>query len=299
MAQTEKKVKLAGLERRTRRKGWLFVLPAVCLIALMSFYPMVQALLLSLQSGKGNALKWTGFTNYTRLLKDKTFIAAFQNVYFYLIVQVPIMLVSALILAQMLNDKTLRGKGVYRTLIFLPCATSLVSSAIIFKQLFSSNGFINVMLMNLSLINEPLPFLSDPGWARVIIVITMLWRWTGYNMIFYLAGLQNIGEQIYEAARIDGASITQQFFKLTVPLLKPIILLTTILSTNGTLQLFDEVRTMTNSGPGNATMSLSTYIYRLTFENVPQFGYAAAIAFTIFIMVAVLSSIQRKAGASS
>jgi len=299
MAQTEKRVKPAGLERRTRRKGWLFVLPAVCLIAMMSFYPMVQALLLSLQSGKGNALKWTGFTNYTRLLKDKTFIAAFQNVYFYLIVQVPIMLVSALILAQMLNDKTLRGKGVYRTLIFLPCATSLVSSAIIFKQLFSSNGFINVMLMNLSLINEPLPFLSDPGWARIVIVITMLWRWTGYNMIFYLAGLQNIGDQIYEAARIDGASITQQFFKLTIPLLKPIILLTTILSTNGTLQLFDEVRTMTNSGPGNATMSLSTYIYRLTFENVPQFGYAAAIAFTIFIMVAVLSSIQRKAGASS
>lgn len=287
-----------GLERKIRRKGWLFVLPATLLIVVLSFYPMVQAFLLSLQSGKGNALKWTGFTNYTRLLRDKTFIAALQNTFFYLIVQVPIMLVMALILASMLNDKTLKGKGIYRTLIFLPCATSLVSCAIIFKQLFSANGFINNLLINWNLITEPLPFLTDAAWARVVIVITMLWRWTGYNMVFYLAGLQNIDSQVYEAARIDGASVTQQFFRITIPLLKPIILMTTILSTNGTLQLFDEVKNMTNGGPGNGTISLSLYIYRLTFENVPQFGYAAAIAFTIFIMVALLSALQRKVGDS-
>jgi len=232
------------------------------------------------------------------LLQDKTFKTALNNTFFYLIVQVPIMLISALVLAQMLNDKTLTGKGIYRTLIFMPCATSLVSSAIIFRQLFSMDGFINNLLLRLSIIDAPLPFLSNPSWARIVIIITMLWRWTGYNMIFYLAGLQNIDDQVYEAARIDGASVIQQFFKLTVPLLKPVILLTTILSTNGTLQLFDEVRTMTNSGPGNATMTLSTYIYRLTFENVPTFGYAAAIALTIFIMVAILSSIQRIVGAS-
>lgn len=298
MAEQTKKVKLVGLERRTQRKGWLFILPAVILIAVLCFYPIVEAFLLSLQSGKGNALKWTGFSNYLRLWKDKTFIAALQNTFFYLIIQVPVMLLMAIILAQMLNDKTLGGKGIYRTLIFLPCATSLVSCAIIFKQLFAANGFINTLLMNWDMIQEPLPFLVDPVMARFVIIITMLWRWTGYNMIFYLAGLQNIDDQVYEAARIDGASIIQQFFKITVPLLKPIIVLTTILSTNGTLQLFDEVKNMTNSGPGNSTITLSTYIYRLTFENVPQFGYASTIAFVIFILVAVLAAIQRKVGES-
>ena len=119
-----------------------------------------------------------------------------------------------------------------------------------------------------------------------------------YNTWLVKSYMDSIPKSFDEAARIDGASIVQQFFRLTVPLLKPIILLTTILSTNGTLQLFDEVKTMTNSGPGNATMTLSTYIYRLTFENVPTFGYAAAIAFTIFVMVALLSTIQRKVGAS-
>lgn len=287
-----------GLERKIRRKGWLFILPATVLLAVLSFYPMVEALLLSLQSGKGNALKWAGFANYTRLFRDKTFIIALENVFFYLIVQVPIMLLMALILASMLNDKTLRGKGVYRTLIFLPCATSLVSCAIVFKQLFSANGFINNLLIQWNLINEPLPFLTNASWARIVIIITMLWRWTGYNMIFYLAGLQNIDSQVYESARIDGATVTQQFFRITIPLLRPIILMTTILSTNGTLQLFDEVRNMTNGGPGNGTISLSLYIYRLTFENVPQFGYAAAIAFTIFMMVAVLAALQRKVGDS-
>lgn len=288
-----------GLERNIRRKGWIFIIPATLLIAVLCFYPMIEAFLLSLKSGKGNALTWTGFTNYMRLIKDKTFIMALKNTLFYLIVQVPIMLIMALVLASMLNEKTLKGKGVYRTLIFLPCATSLVSCSIIFKQLFSANGFINNMLVSLRFIQDPLPFLTHAAWARVVIVITMLWRWTGYNMVFYLAGLQNIDAQVYEAARIDGASVTQQFFRITVPLLKPIIIMTTILSTNGTLQLFDEVKNMTNSGPANGTISLSTYIYRLTFENVPQFGYASAIAFTIFMMVVILAAIQRKAGESN
>ena len=288
-----------GLERRIHRRGWLFVLPAAAFILVFSFYPMVEAFLLSLQSGKGNALSWTGFSNYQRLLRDRTFIMALQNTFFYLIIQVPIMLTLALVFAAMLNDKTLRGKGIYRTLIFLPCATSLVSASIVFRQLFSTHGFMNTMLLNWNLIQEPLPFLTQGVWARMIIILTMLWRWTGYNMVFYLAGLQNIDSQVYEAARIDGASVTQQFFRITAPLLRPVILLTTVLSTNGTLQLFDEIRTMTDdAGPANATITLSYYIYRTSFLNVPTFGYAAAMAYVIFIMVAVLAFIQLKVGES-
>ncbi len=286
-----------GLEAKIARKGWLFIALGTALILVMSFYPMIQAFLLSLQSGKGNALKWNGIGNYERLLKDATFKTAMSNTFFYLVLQVPIMLVMALILAAMLNDKTLKGKGIYRTLIFLPCATSLVSCAIIFKQIFSSNGFINSMLIRFDLIKDPLPFLTDGNWAKIVIVITMLWRWTGYNMVFYLAGLQNIDSQVYEAARIDGATWMQQFWNITVPLLRPIILMTTVLSTNGTLQLFDEVLNMTAGGPGNATTTMSHYIYKMTFQNVPQFGYASALAYVIFIMVAVLAFIQMRVGA--
>ena len=285
-----------SLERGIRLKGWLFILPALILVTLLCFYPMVQAFLLSLQSGKGNALKWAGMTNYTRLLKDRTFIAAVKNTLFYLVVQVPVMLLLALILATMLNDKTLRGKGVYRTLIFLPCATSLVSCSMVFRQLFSVNGFVNTVLTSLNLIKDPIPFLTNPVWAKMVIIITMLWRWTGYNMVLYLAGLQNIDSQVYEAARIDGASVVQMFTRITAPLLRPVIVFTTVLSTNGTLQLFDEVINMTNGGPGNGTISLSLYIYRTTFQNVPQFGYACAIGFFILIVVAVLSGLQRKVG---
>lgn len=285
-----------GLERKTARKGWLFVLPATLLILLMSFYPMVEAFLLSLQTGNGNQLKYAGFANYARLLRDNTYKAALGNTLFYLALQVPIMLLLALFLASLLNDKRLMGKGIYRTLIFLPCATSLVSCSIIFLQLFSNNGLINSLLLNLGWVQEPVPFLTNRLYAKLVIVVTMLWRWTGYNMVFYLAGLQNIDSQVYEAARIDGASAMQQFTKITIPLLRPIILFTAILSTNGTLQLFDEVRIMTAGGPGNATMSLSLYIYNSTFVNVPKFGYASAMAYTILLMVALLSFIQMKAG---
>lgn len=285
-----------GLERRTSRKGWAFVLPAVLLILMMAFYPMVEAFLLSLQSGNGNQLKYAGFSNYERLTKDKTYQAALGNTFIYLIIQVPIMLLLALLLATLLNDKQLKGKGIYRTMIFLPAATSLVSCSIIFLQLFSNEGLLNSLMKNAGLIKEPVPFLTNAVYARLVIILTMLWRWTGYNMIFYLAGLQNIDTQVYEAARIDGASAFQQFMKITIPLLRPIILFTAVLSTNGTLQLFDEVRIMTGGGPGNGTITLSLYIYNMTFLRVPKFGYASAMAYTIFLMVALLSFFQMKVG---
>ena len=285
-----------GLERRTARRGWLFILPAVILIVMMSFYPMVESLLLSFQTGKGNDLTYKGLTNYQRLPKDNTYMTALGNTFFYLIVQVPIMLLLALLLASMLNDKKLLFKGLYRTMIFLPVATSLVSCSMIFLQIFSNNGLLNSLFTRWGWITEPIPFLTNAAYARLVIVLTMLWRWTGYNMVFYLAGLQNIDSQIYEAARIDGASAVQQFSKITVPLLRPIILFTTVLSTNGTLQLFDEVRIMTGGGPGIGTATLSFYIYRITFESVPRFGYAAAMSFTIYVMVAVLAFIQMRVG---
>ena len=260
----------------------------------MSFYPMIQAFILSMQKGLGTQMSFSGFDNYARILKDPTFKQTLFNTFFYLIIQVPVMLVLALALASMLNNKDLRGKGFFRTCIFLPCATSLVSYSMIFRSMFANDGFINTVLRAVGA--SPIMWFSNAWTARIVIIIALVWRWTGYNMVFYLSGLQNIEYSVYEAAKIDGASPLQTFFKITVPLLKPTILLTTITSTNGTLQLFDESLNLTNGGPGKSTMTMSHYIYNTSFVQSPNFGYAAAMSIIILIMVAILAVIQMKVG---
>lgn len=277
-------------------RGWQFIAIPSALILLFSFYPMLQSLLLSFQSGKGTVYHYVGMGNYIRLFSDPMFKQAVLNTLLYLIVQVPIMLFLGLVVAQLLNIPKLRFKGFYRTAIFLPCVTSLVSYAVLFKSIFSVDGILNQMLLSIHVIHEPVAWLMDPVWARVVIIAAITWRWTGYNMIFYLSAMQNIDPSIYEAASIDGASKSRQFFKITVPMLKPIILFTAIISTNGTLQLFDEVVNITNGGPGNATMTISQYIYNLSFVYTPNFGYAATVSYAIVVMVAVLALLQLKVG---
>lgn len=284
------------LKRKQNLTGWMFLAPAVLLIILMSFLPMFRALILSFKSGIGQNMAWAGLYNYTRMFKDTVFIQSIKNNFFYLIIQVPIMLTLALVLASMLNNKQLKFKGLFRTAIFLPCATSLVSYAIIFRSLFAVDGFINTVLINMGVFHTGYNFLGNAFSARIILIIALIWRWTGYNMVFYLAGLQNIEYSVYEAAKIDGATPFQSFRKITIPLLRPIILLTTIMSTNGTLQLFDESVNLTNGGPANATITMSHYIYNVSFKYVPNFGYSAAISYVILILVAVLALVQMKVG---
>lgn len=255
---------------------------------------MIQSLYLSTQSGIGIVYQFNGLGNYKRLFQDPIFIDAIKNTLLYLIVQVPIMLSLGLVLASMLNIPSLKYSGFFRTAIFLPCVTSLVAYSVLFKSLFALDGVINKFLMSIAVIREPIAWLLDPFWAKVVIIIAITWRWTGYNMMFYLAAMQNIDPNVYEAAEIDGASKIAQFTKITVPLLKPIILFTTILSTNGTLQLFDEVMNITAGGPGNSTVTISQYIYNLSFAYTPNFGYAATVSYAIVFMVAVLAFMQFK-----
>ena len=163
--------------------------------------------------------------------------------------------------------------------------------------MFSLDGFVNSVLLKLNLIESPVNWIGHPWTAKLIVVLALTWRWTGYNMIFYLAALQNIDRSIFESALIDGANAVTRFLRITLPMLKPIILLTAVLSTNGTLQLFDETMNLTNGGPANATLSLSQYIYRLSFQYSPLcFPYAASISFVVFSLVAILALIQMKVG---
>ena len=284
------------LSKKQNLTGWVFLAPGAVLIFIMSFVPMFRALMLSFKTGIGANMKWTGVTNYVRMFQDTVFVQSIKNTFFYLIIQVPVMLIFALILASILNNKDLRFKGLFRTMIFLPCATSLVAYAIIFRSLFANNGLINLLFVKLGILDQPYAFLTNTTSARIVIIIALLWRWTGYNMVFYLAGLQNIEYSVYEAAKIDGANGWKTFWGITVPLLKPTIIMTFIMSTNGTLQLFDESVNLTSGGPANTSITMSHYIYNMSFKYVPNFGYAAAMSFLIFILVAILAFIQMKVG---
>ncbi|WP_459836448.1 carbohydrate ABC transporter permease [Clostridium carnis] len=289
-----KNIWLEKKKRHCNINSWKFITIPVLLIIIFNFYPMIKAFTLSLQSGKGTAIHFNGINNYIRLFEDDVFLIAVKNTFIYLIIQVPIMLLLGLIIASMLNSTSIKFKGFFRTAIFLPCITSLVAYSVLFKSLFSIDGLANKVLMNMHIIDTPIAWLLDPLWAKVVIIVAITWRWTGYNMMFYLAAMQNIDKNVYEAATVDGASKIQQFFKITVPMLKPIILFTAIISTNGTLQLFDEVVNITGGGPGNATMTISQYIYNLSFVYTPNFGYAATVSYAIVFMVAIIAFIQFK-----
>ena len=294
----KKKRRFWSMERKQSAAGWAFLTPATLMIFVLSFYPMIQAFLPSLKRGLPTALTYCDplWRNYQRMLSDKVFVQSVTNTLTYLIVQVPIMLVLAVIFATLLNNKDLKFRGLFRTCIFLPCATGLVAYSMIFRTLFTYDGMVNALLTNIGILSEPINWLNDPFYAKVVIIVGLVWRWTGYNMIFYLSGMQSIDYSIYEAARIDGANQFRQLVNITIPLLRPIILVTAIMSTNGTLQLFDESVNLTRGGPANMTITMSHYIYNTMFTKNPNFGYAAAMSFVILIMVAILSAIQTKVG---
>ncbi len=293
------KKKGMSITGKQKAAGWMYLAPATILIFIMSFWPIIQAVITSFKTGSSANMQWANplTYNYTRMFQDAVFKRSIGNTFLYLIIEVPIMLVLAILLAQLLNNKDLKFKGLFRTCVFLPCATSLVSYALIFKSLFATQGLINTILVKLGILESNFNFLGT-GWsAKIIIIIALIWRWTGYNMVFFLAGLQNIEYSVYEAAKIDGASGWRTFWSITVPLLRPTIVMTTIMSINGTLQLFDESVNLTKGGPANATITMSHYIYNGSFgEGVANFGYASAMSVIVFIMVAILAFINLKVG---
>jgi lactose/L-arabinose transport system permease protein len=284
----------ARLDRREQLAGWAFIAPALILLGLFMIYPIIWSLWMSFQVGKGMNLNFGGFANIVRLTKDPVFLRALGNTFTFFIIQVPIMITLALLFAVALNDSTLRFRGLFRTAIFLPCVTSLIAYSTIFKSMFATDGVVNQALMALHIIGSPIGWFTDPFWAKVIVIIAITWRWTGYNMIFYLAALQNVDRSIYEAARIDGVPAWARFTHITIPMLKPVILFTTVISTIGTLQLFDEVYNFTagTGGPSDSTLTLSLYIYNLTFKFMPSFGYSATVSWVIVVLVGILSFLQ-------
>lgn len=280
--------------QKNNKVAWTFASAFLILWAFFLVVPFISSFVMSFESCRGSICEFAGLSNIQRLLHDKIFWISLGNTMLFLIIQVPIMLFLGLIYANLLNNPKLRGQKIYRTMFFIPCVTSLVAYAVVFKMMFSTDGLINNILLSTGIIDQGINWLTNPTTAKFVIIVALIWRWTGYNMVFYLAGMQNIPSDIYEVAKIDGAGIVKTFFNVTIPQLKPIIFFTTITSTIGTLQLFDEAVNITNGGPGYATTTLSQYIYNVSFVTDIDMGYAATISYTIVIIVIILALIQKK-----
>lgn len=281
---------------KTRKKLNLFpygmLMPTIVIFAVFMVYPIIYSFFLSFMEFSRGSYSFVGFKNYIELFRDPVFYKALFNTFFYLIIQVPIMISLALLLAVLIEQKFVRGRGFFRMATFLPTITSLVAYALVFKVLFNTDhGLINYVVQLFG--GEKIQWIYSAWPARASIIISITWRWVGYNMIILLAGIQAIPADLYESASLDGANFWQQLFYITIPAIKPIILFTTITSTIGTLQLFDEPYVLTQGGPNYATITLGEYLYDNGFTYL-KFGFASALGYVMVIIIAILSLIQFK-----
>ncbi len=281
-----------------RRSGWsaavpyLFVLPFFVLFAGFILYPVVYSAALSFGQFSGGSITFTGLDNYQRLFSDGLFLKSLLNTGLILVVQVPLMIALAAIIAAVIDSDFLgrRRRAAFRLAFFLPVAVDLVTYSIVFSLIFSEQyGVVNQLLQLVGL--DAVDWRSDPFWARALIVIALTWRWTGYNAVILLSGLQNIPKDLYDAASVDGAGSVTRFLRITVPLLRPVLLFCTVLGTIGTLQLFTEPFILTSGGPNNATLTSFFYIYDTGFARF-DFGLAAAGTYVLATIVAVISYAQ-------
>ncbi len=268
---------------------YIFLLPTIIMYLLFSLWPMIATFYFSLfhWDGVGWPKDYIGLQNYSTLVHDPYFWNAFKNTFFYAIVQNLIKLPLALIIAIILNNSKLKGRTLYRVLIFLPVVTPTAVIGLVFRLLLNPFfGPVNGILQNLHLITQPIDWLG-PSLAMWTIIIVSTWQVFGRYMIYWMAGLQTIPNELYEAASIDGANSVQRFLYITLPMLKKIAVVITLFGFVFALRVFDFVKVMTDGGPSFRTDVVSTYIYRLAFEDSNiRIGFASAVAM-FFVMVLV------------
>ena len=282
-----------GLLARLWRARWplLFVSPFFILFAVFGVYPIIFSLWLSFHSWRGvGDMKFIGLDNYTLLFRDNLFWNSMLNSVIMFFIYVPVMTFLAVVLASVLNAGFLKLQGLWRALIFVPYITSMVASGYTFKLMFDQNAGIANRLLGFFGI-QPVPWLNDVWWARVTLGIMMVWAWLGYNTVIMLAGMQTIPNELGEAARVDGASRMQVFFRITVPLLRPVIVFAVTLSIIGTFHMYTEPVILTGGGPIRATETPVMQIFSNTFAAL-KFGYASAMSYIYFAIIVVVTLAQ-------
>jgi ABC-type sugar transport system permease subunit len=273
---------------------YFFTAPFYILFFVFFLFPSLIAIVLSLYQWNGiGQPKWIGLRNFQRLFADPYFWQAAGNTMIYMLASLLFIIPLALVLAATLNSSSLKLRGFWRSAFFSPIVTSVVAITLVFTLLYSRDyGLINAVLVKFGL--PRIDWLGDGRWAKVSIIILTAWRWTGYHTVYFLAGMQSVSQEYYEAAMIDGANSIQQFFKITLPLLRPIILYIVVVVTAGSLQIFEEPFILTGGGPANATMSITQYLYVQGITNL-KYGYGSAVGLVLFATVFSISMIQLRA----
>jgi multiple sugar transport system permease protein len=285
-----------GRPRRVQRRrqaltAYAFLLPSLIIFVIFRHGPAVASLLLGFfEWSVVDDPRFIGLGNFERLVGDDVFWKALRNTVLFVVLTVPTDIVLALVLAVLLNQR-LHGMAVFRLAYFVPVVTATAVVAIVWRWLYQPQGVVNGALGAFGV--DPIVWLSDPDWALPAIAVMAVWKHVGFNMLILLAGLQAIPTEFEEAARIDGAGPLAIFFGVTLPLLRPVIVLVTILTTIGSFQVFDAAYVMTNGGPFYATTTLVYYIYQSAFDRY-QMGYAAAVAFVLFVIILAISILQRR-----
>jgi multiple sugar transport system permease protein len=285
-----------------RRAGaaWCFVAPALLVIAVFFVLPVVAALALSFTDfdiyalADRRNLRLVGLHNYVQLLQTPLFWQAFGNTLYFVVVGVPLSITVSFAAALLLHSRLVRFRAFFRTALFAPVVTTLVAVAVIWRYLFNPHyGLLNYALGRLGI--PPIDWLGDPHWAMPAIIVVAVWKNFGYNMVILLAGLQSIPEPLYEAARIDGASVWRQFRHVTLPMLAPIVAMVNILTIAGYFQLFAEPYVMTQGGPLQSTVSVLYFMYEEGFKWW-NLGSASAVAFVLFLFIVCVTVLQLRLG---
>jgi lactose/L-arabinose transport system permease protein len=276
---------------KKQRWAYVFISPFYISFAIFSFIPLVLSLWMSLTRWKGvGPMKYAGFINFSLVLHDKLFWKSVMNGVWMALLHIPVIIFLSLALAVILSSGRVKGFRFFRTIIFLPYITNMAAAGFTFAILLEANsGLVNVLLRYAHI--PPVPWLENEWWARISLTLLILWAWLGYDMVIMLAGLQTIPPELTEAALVDGATPIQQFFRISIPLMRPVIIFLVITSTMASFNLFTEVFALTNTGPAAATLTPIIRIYNIAFDSY-QFGYASALGYVFFAIIFIISLIQ-------
>ncbi|RYV52107.1 carbohydrate ABC transporter permease [Pengzhenrongella frigida] len=279
------------LKWRNTMLGWSFILPNFLGFAVLTLVPVIALFYIAFTNWNAfGTADWVGLANFQRMVGDKSFLVALSNTVYYTVFHIPLTLGLSLALALLLNRK-MRGVAFFRTAAFFPYVTSIVAIAVVWNMLFSpESGPINQFLTMVGVSNPP-GWTTSADWSMPAVILVGTWREMGYYMLLFLAGLQTIPPELYEAARVDGASAWQRFRNITVPCLRPTTFFITVMLTIGSFKVFDLILVMTNGGPGQSTLVLSQYIYTKGFvEN--QLGYASSVSIVLFLICISITVVQ-------
>ena len=273
---------------------YLFLLPALAVLGIAVFYPAFQAFSLSFTQydlDLTQAPQWVGLKNFQKLLNDKVFWQTLRNTFLYLIGVVPILVIVPLGLAILVNQK-LRGIRWFRIAYYTPVIISMVVAGIAWKALYASDGILNQLLKIVGFTNG-IPWLTSPDLALWSVMLVTIWKGLGYYMVIYLAGLQGIPVDLYEAAAIDGSDGWQKHWDITIPLMRPYLSLVAVISSISAMKVFEEVYIMTQGGPLNHSKTVVYYVYEKAFQDL-EINYASAIGLVLFLFILILSIINLK-----